>query len=139
MSLARALTDAVGFKTLQVPAPVAVTDLVRALETAKRPFPRDVPAFPVRKRDLAGNAIEQTAIGRRENLPPHVPSFLPPLPNRHSYSNDRPAVVERDHDTKRVRLGLLDQKARVQQSLHGLQSVAASMLRWLFTGSVICC
>jgi transcription initiation factor TFIID subunit 8 len=105
---------------------VGVADLIRALETAKRPFPRDVPAFPVRKRDLAGNAIEQTAIGRREHLPPHVPSFLPPLPNRHSYSADRPTVVEREHDTKRVRLDLLDQKARVQQSLHGLQSVVAS-------------
>jgi len=62
-----------------------------------------------------------------------VPSFLPPLPNRHSYSADRPTVVEREHDTKRVRLDLLDQKARVQQSLHGLQSVAASA----FVG--LCC
>lgn len=101
-------------------------DLIKALETAKRPFPRDVPVFPARKRDLAGNAIEQSKIGSREDLPPHVPSFLPPLPNRHTYSAKSRAVVERDQDAKRTRLDLLGQKGHLQQSLHGLQSVFAS-------------
>ncbi|KAL4101464.1 hypothetical protein PRIC1_005216 [Phytophthora ramorum] len=107
------------------PAPVEIKDLVKTLETAKRPFPRDVPAFPARKRDISGNAIEQTKIGRREGLPPHVPSFLPPLPNRHTYSSDSRLVVEREQDTKRSRLELLGEKAQVRQSLHGLQTVAA--------------
>lgn len=110
------------------PAPVELQDLVKALETAKRPFPRDVPQFPVRKRDLPGAAIEAPALGSRERLPPHVPSFLPPLPNRHTYSADSRTVVDRERDTKRVRLDMLGQKAQVQQSLHGLQSVAASTL-----------
>ncbi|KAG6584579.1 Transcription initiation factor TFIID subunit 3 [Phytophthora cinnamomi] len=107
------------------PAPVELKDLVKTLETAKRPFPRDVPAFPARKRDISGNAIEQTKIGRREGLPPHVPSFLPPLPNRHTYSSDSRLVVDREQDTKRTRLELLSEKAQVRQSLHGLQTAAA--------------
>lgn len=110
----------------QLPAPVDLADLIKALETAKRPLPRDIPAFPVRKRDLAGNTIEQTKIGNREELPPHVPSFLPPLPNRHTYSSESRVVVERDQDTKRTRLDLLGQKSQIQQSLHGLQTVLAS-------------
>lgn len=109
-----------------VPVPVDVKDLISALETAKRPFPRDVPAFPARKRDFAGNSIDQTKIGQRDSLPAHVPSFLPPLPNRHAYSSDSRVVVERDQDTKRTRLDLLSQKSQVQQSLHGLQTVFAS-------------
>ncbi|RLN54056.1 hypothetical protein BBJ29_008311 [Phytophthora kernoviae] len=107
------------------PAPVEFKDLIKALETAKRPFPRDVPAFPARKRDISGNTIEQTKIGRREGLPAHVPSFLPPLPNRHTYSSDSRLVVDREQDTKRTRLELLSEKAQVRQSLHGLQTVAA--------------
>ncbi|KAG1701933.1 hypothetical protein DVH05_010423 [Phytophthora capsici] len=107
------------------PAPVEIRDLVKTLETAKRPFPRDVPAFPARKRDISGNTIEQTKIGRREGLPPHVPSFLPPLPNRHTYSSDSRLVVDREQDTKRQRLELLSEKAQVRQSLHGLQTVAS--------------
>ncbi|KAE9019965.1 hypothetical protein PR003_g13278 [Phytophthora rubi] len=104
------------------PAPVELKDLVKTLETAKRPFPRDVPPFPARKRDISGNAIEQTKIGRREGLPPHVPSFLPPLPNRHTYSSESRLVVDREQDTKRTRLELLGEKAQVRQSLHGLQT-----------------
>ncbi|RLN74625.1 hypothetical protein BBJ28_00012696 [Nothophytophthora sp. Chile5] len=111
-----------------MPAPVELRDLVKTMETAKRPFPRDVPAFPARKRDLSGNTIEQTKIGRRERLPPHVPGFLPPLPNRHTYSSESRLVVEREQDAKRARLELLGQKAQVRQSLHGLQTVAASTL-----------
>ncbi|GMF37792.1 unnamed protein product [Phytophthora fragariaefolia] len=107
------------------PAPVEIKDLVKTLETAKRPFPRDVPAFPARKRDISGNTIEQAKIGRREGLPPHVPSFLPPLPNRHTYSSESRLVVEREQDTKRTRLELLSEKAQVRQSLHGLQTAAA--------------
>ncbi|RLN74533.1 hypothetical protein BBJ28_00009459 [Nothophytophthora sp. Chile5] len=109
-----------------MPAPVELRDLVKTMETAKRPFPRDVPAFPARKRDLSGNTIEQTKIGRRERLPPHVPGFLPPLPNRHTYSSESRLVVEREQDAKRARLELLSQKAQVRQSLHGLQTVAAT-------------
>lgn len=100
--------------------------MIKALETAKRPFPRDVPAFPVRKRDIAGNTIEQTKIGNREDLPPYVPNFLPPLPNRHTYSSESRVVVDRDQDTKRTRLDLLGQKSHIQQSLHGLQSIFSS-------------
>lgn len=107
------------------PAPVELMDLVKTLETAKRPFPRDVPAFPAKKRDISANTIEQTKIGRREGLPPHVPSFLPPLPNRHTYSSESRLVVEREQETKRQRLGLLSEKAQVRQSLHGLQTVTA--------------
>ncbi|ETM03651.1 hypothetical protein, variant 2 [Phytophthora nicotianae] len=121
-------TDVVqAFQDLE-PAPVEIKDLIKTLETAKRPFPRDVPAFPARKRDISGNTIEQAKIGRREGLPPHVPSFLPPLPNRHTYSSESRLVVEREQDTKRQRLELLSEKAQVRQSLHGLQTVAASML-----------
>lgn len=112
--------------------PVDLPDLIKALETAKRPFPRDVPAFPARKRDSAGNAIEQSKIGSRDALPPHVPSFLPPLPNRHTYSSKSRVVVERDHDTKRTRLDLLGQKSHIQQSLHGLQSVFASTYAYAY-------
>ncbi|KAF1316315.1 Transcription initiation factor, partial [Globisporangium splendens] len=108
-----------------LPVPVELSDMTKALETAKRPLPRDIPAFPVRKRDIAGNTIEQTKIGNREDLPPHVPSFLPPLPNRHTYSSESRVVVERDQDTKRTRLDLLGQKSHIQQSLHGLQTVFA--------------
>ncbi|CAH0486873.1 unnamed protein product [Peronospora farinosa] len=107
------------------PNPVDIKDLIKTLGTAKRPFPRDVPAFPARKRDIAGNTIEQTKIGRREGLPLHVPSFLPPLPNRHTYSSDSRLVVEREQDTKRQRLELISEKAQVRQSLHGLQTVTA--------------
>ncbi|CEG40247.1 hypothetical protein L917_00159 [Plasmopara halstedii] len=107
------------------PAPVELKDLVKTLETAKRPFPRDVPAFPAKKRDMSGNTLEQTKIGRREGLPPHVPSFLPPLPNRHTYSSERRVVVEREQDIKRQRLELLSEKAQVRNSLHGLQTVIA--------------
>ncbi|DAZ95045.1 TPA: hypothetical protein N0F65_002779 [Lagenidium giganteum] len=107
------------------PAPVELKDLIKALETAKRPFPRDVPSFPVRKRDVAGNTIEQTKIGNREDLPAYVPSFLPALPNRHTYSSDSRVVVDREQDTKRTRLDMLGQKSQVQQSLHGLQSAFA--------------
>ncbi|KUF85517.1 Transcription initiation factor TFIID subunit 3 [Phytophthora nicotianae] len=118
-------TDVVqAFQDLE-PAPVEIKDLIKTLETAKRPFPRDVPAFPARKRDISGNTIEQAKIGRREGLPPHVPSFLPPLPNRHTYSSESRLVVEREQDTKRQRLELLSEKAQVRQSLHGLQTVAA--------------
>jgi hypothetical protein len=106
--------------------------MMKALETAKRPLPRDIPAFPVRKRDIAGNTIEQTKIGNREDLPPHVPSFLPPLPNRHTYSSESRVVVERDHDTKRTSLDLLGQKSHIQQSLHGLQTVFASTCGFLW-------
>ncbi|TYZ58877.1 hypothetical protein PybrP1_007154 [[Pythium] brassicae (nom. inval.)] len=118
-------TDVMQALSDMLPAPVELPDLIKALETAKRPFPRDVPVFPARKRDLAGNAIEQSQIGSREALPPHVPSFLPPLPNRHTYSSKSRVVVARDQDTKRARLDLLAQKSHIQQSLHGLQSVFA--------------
>ncbi|CAH0479872.1 unnamed protein product [Peronospora belbahrii] len=107
------------------PNQIEIKDLVKTLGTAKLPFPRDVPAFPARKRDIAGNTIEQTKIGRREGLPPHVPSFLPPLPNRHTYSSDSRLVVEREQDIKRQRLELISEKAQVRQSLHGLQTVTA--------------
>ncbi|TDH71703.1 hypothetical protein CCR75_001102 [Bremia lactucae] len=107
------------------PAAVEMNDLIKTLESVKRPFPRDVPRFPARKRDISGNTIEQTTIGRREGLPPHVPTFLPPLPNRHTYSSESRLVVEREQDLKRQRLGLLSEKAHVRQSLHGLQTVAA--------------
>ncbi|KUF90272.1 mannitol dehydrogenase [Phytophthora nicotianae] len=60
-------TDVVqAFQDLE-PAPVEIKDLIKTLETAKRPFPRDVPAFPARKRDISGNTIEQAKIGRRED------------------------------------------------------------------------
>ncbi|CAI5738171.1 unnamed protein product [Hyaloperonospora brassicae] len=107
------------------PSAVDLTDLVKTLGTAKRPFPRDVAAFPARKRDISSSAMEQTKIGRREQLPLHVPSFVPPLPNRHTYSSDSRLVVEREQDTKRQRLELIGEKAQVRQSLHGLQTVAA--------------
>ncbi|GAB9471964.1 Transcription initiation factor [Globisporangium polare] len=116
-------TDVMQALNDMLPTPVDLPDMIKALETAKRPFPRDVPAFPVRKRDIAGNTIEQTKIGNREDLPPHVPNFLPPLPNRHTYSSESRVVVDRDQDTKRTRLDLLGQKSHIQQSLHGLQSV----------------
>ncbi|KAJ0400516.1 hypothetical protein ATCC90586_009739 [Pythium insidiosum] len=106
-----------------LPAPVELRDLIKALETAKRPFPRDVPSFPVKKRDhVASQAMEQSKIGVRAELPPYVPKFLPPLPNRHTYSADSHVVVDRERDPKRSRLDLLDQKSQVQQSLHGLQA-----------------
>uniref|UniRef100_M4BRY6 Transcription initiation factor TFIID subunit 8 n=1 Tax=Hyaloperonospora arabidopsidis (strain Emoy2) TaxID=559515 RepID=M4BRY6_HYAAE len=107
------------------PSAVDMKDLVKTLGTAKRPFPRDVPAFPARKRDVSSSTMEQTKIGRREQLPPHVPSFVPPLPNRHTYSSESRLVVEREQDTKRQRLELISEKAQVRQSLHGLQTVAA--------------
>ncbi|TMW55479.1 hypothetical protein Poli38472_010361 [Pythium oligandrum] len=111
-----------------LPAPVELTDLIKALETAKRPFPRDIPAFPAHKRDLPGAAqLEQTKIGSREDLPPHVPSFLPPLPNRHTYSAESRVVVEREREPKRTRVDLLTAKSEVQQSLHGLQTVFGQM------------
>ncbi|GLE03993.1 hypothetical protein PINS_up012904 [Pythium insidiosum] len=106
-----------------LPAPVELRDLIKALETAKRPFPRDVPAFPVKKRDhVASQAMEQSKIGVRAELPAYVPKFLPPLPSRHTYSADSRVVVDRERDPKRSRLDLLDQKSQVQQSLHGLQA-----------------
>ena len=59
---------------------------------------------------------------------------MPPLPNRHTYSSDSRLVVEREQDTKRQRLELIGEKAQVRQSLHGLQTVAASTLCLAFTG-----
>ena len=128
------------------PSAVDMKDLVKTLGTAKRPFPRDVPAFPARKRDVSSSTMEQTKIGRREQLPPHVPSFVPPLPNRHTYSSESRLVVEREQDTKRQRLELISEKAQVRQSLHGLQTVAASTSRgvaccrckWRFIVTVVC-
>jgi hypothetical protein len=134
-------------QTLQdlVPSPVEMKDLIKIFETPQRPFPRgifnthlslslfpllmyilniDVPLFPVRKRGVSGNTIESTKLGHREELPAYAPSFLPPLPNLHTYSSDSKTVVEREQDTKRVRLDLLGQKNQVQQSLHGLQQAS---------------
>lgn len=120
-------TDVVMALHDMLPAPVDLPDLIKALQTAKRPFPRDIPSFPARKNDATSNALEQqNKIGSRDELPAYAPRFLPPLPHRHTYSADSRVVVDRERDPKRARLDLLGQKSHVQQSLHGLESAAVA-------------
>nr|CCA25843.1 conserved hypothetical protein [Albugo laibachii Nc14] len=103
-----------------IPVPLEVNDLVKALETCKRPFPREIPDFPIQKADANEVVLDQSHIGHCDPLPSNAPTFAPPLPCRQTYSTHKRPVVDREQDSKRTRLTLLEQKNRVQQSLHGL-------------------
>ncbi|CCI44649.1 unnamed protein product [Albugo candida] len=103
-----------------IPIPLEINDLVKALETCKRPFPREIPDFPIQKTDTNEVVLDQSHIGHCDPLPSNAPSFAPPLPSRQTYSTHKRPVVDRKQDSKRTRLTLLEQKNRVQQSLHGL-------------------
>lgn len=59
-------------------------------------------------------------IGKREPLPEHVPSFLPPLPSHHTYGQTKRDAVTRETRDKNIRLELLTQTRQIQQSLNRL-------------------
>ncbi|KDO33209.1 hypothetical protein SPRG_02021 [Saprolegnia parasitica CBS 223.65] len=109
-----------------VPAPVVFSDLVQTFKDAHQKyegrlaFPRDLPRFPSKKlKRKHADVVDD--IGRRETeQPSYAPAFAPPLPHRHTYSQERYIVVEKEHDPKRIRLDQLRQKSEVQESLHNL-------------------
>lgn len=80
----------------------------------------EIPDFPIQKTDTNEVVLDQSHIGHCDPLPSNAPSFAPPLPSRQTYSTHKRPVVDRKQDSKRTRLTLLEQKNRVQQSLHGL-------------------
>ncbi|ETV88303.1 hypothetical protein H257_01588 [Aphanomyces astaci] len=110
-----------------VPYPVGLDDMIKAFQESqhryegKLAFPREVPKFPApsKKRKADDDPIEE--IGQRDSdKPAYTPSFAPPLPFKHSYSQQSHVVVSKEVDPKRIRLDLLHQKSEVQASLHNL-------------------
>jgi len=104
-----------------VPYPVDMKDIVKTLHQyqGKLAFPREVPRFPIQKKRKIkdhNNTQEEAMnlIGRQEkDHPVYAPSFAPPLPHKHTYSQESKIVVEKEQDLKRIRLDLLRQKSEV--------------------------
>ncbi|CAK4072234.1 unnamed protein product [Aphanomyces euteiches] len=113
-----------------VPYAVSLDDMIKSFQESqhryegKLAFPREVPKFPApTKKRKASDLLED--IGQRDTeKPAYAPSFAPPLPFKHSYSQQRRVVVEKEDDPKRIRLDLLNQKSEVQASLHNLADYA---------------
>ncbi|OQR99881.1 hypothetical protein THRCLA_06345 [Thraustotheca clavata] len=110
-----------------VPNPVQFTDLVQAFKDFHQKyennfsFPREMPRFPGKKAKRKHGDLNEDIIGRREtDQPAYAPSFAPPLPHRHTYSQERHIVVEKEQDPKKIRINLLKQKSEVHESLHNL-------------------
>ncbi|RHY03080.1 hypothetical protein DYB36_005327 [Aphanomyces astaci] len=126
-----------------VPYPVGLDDMIKAFQESqhryegKLAFPREVPKFPApsKKRKADDDPIEEVGpstnpshpypsilqIGQRDSdKPAYAPSFAPPLPFKHSYSQQSHVVVSKEVDPKRIRLDLLHQKSEVQASLYNL-------------------
>ncbi|ETW01340.1 hypothetical protein H310_06898 [Aphanomyces invadans] len=109
-----------------VPYPVGLDDMIKAFQESqhryegKLAFPREVPKFPApSKKRKSDDSFEE--IGQRDSdKPAYAPSFAPPLPFKHSYSQQSHVVVSKELDPKRIRLDLLHQKSEVQTSLHNL-------------------
>ena len=96
----------------------------------------EIPDFPIQKADANEVVLDQSHIGHCDPLPSNAPTFAPPLPCRQTYSTHKRPVVDREQDSKRTRLTLLEQKNRVQQSLHGLHVAFEST--WMMDGGSIC-
>ena len=59
-------------------------------------------------------------------LPQHVPSFMPPLPERHTYLATQVDAVHRESSRTKLRDTFLSQKRLVQRSLNDISSSASS-------------
>ncbi|CAK4684990.1 unnamed protein product [Aphanomyces euteiches] len=94
-----------------VPYAVSLDDMIKSFQESQHRYEGKL-AFP-------------REIGQRDTeKPAYAPSFAPPLPFKHSYSQQRRVVVEKEDDPKRIRLDLLNQKSEVQASLHNLADYA---------------
>ncbi|OQR94493.1 hypothetical protein ACHHYP_01221 [Achlya hypogyna] len=100
-----------------VPNPVQFTDLVQSFKDFHQKyegnlaFPRDIPRFPSKKLKRKHAEVADD-VGRRETeQPAYAPAFAPPLPHRHTYSQERHIVVEKEQDPKRIRLDLFKSRS----------------------------
>ncbi|KAF0690084.1 Aste57867_18478 [Aphanomyces stellatus] len=109
-----------------VPHPVGLDDMIKSFQEAqhrydgKLAFPREVPKFPAPMKKRKQSDLSEEIGQRDTEKPAYAPSFAPPLPLKHSYSQQRQVVVEKEQDPKRIRLDLLSQKSEIQASLHNL-------------------
>jgi len=89
------------------------------------PFAKPVPAFPMRKttpQTKQTEAKEQTTTSQHNgketdsSLPPHIPKFLPPLPEPHTYVHT-PVYDERVSDARVIKKRKSKEKRQVETSL----------------------
>jgi histone H3/H4 len=94
---------------------VSIEDLSQfATEMEEVPFPKAIPEFPMKKK----KKVKQQPILKdaEEPLPPHIPSFLPPFPDKHTYIKT-PIYEERLDDPKTVRQLTSKRKRQVQDAV----------------------
>lgn len=92
----------------------------------------EIPPFPVQqptqvhvhKRRKTGISRQDSKNGAGEDTDPsmpHIPVFMPPLPERHTYCNSKKDAVERERDRKTIGERRLEQKRQAQNSLSKMQ------------------
>jgi len=77
------------------------------------PFARALPEFPIKTETLKKRKLETNETHRP---PPHIPDFLPPFPERHSFVKS-PLYVARETDPLKIREMNIKQRRQVANSL----------------------
>jgi len=81
-------------------------------------FAKAVPAFPTpRSDDLPPPELRDP----EDPFPPHIPAFLPPFPDKHTYATT-PVFAERITDPRVLRRAKSKQKRQLEKSLYELSS-----------------
>jgi len=107
---------------------VSLQDLYTfAVHSDEIPFISTIAPFPIPRSQVEK---PQELQDPEEPLPPHVPTFLPPFPDKHTYTHT-PLFSERITDTKTLRRAKSKQKRQLEKSLYelstkiGVKSVAS--------------
>jgi len=93
---------------------VKLSDLINYLANAPEiPLSKPVPDYPVQKKS---SRIVELRGSPEETLPPHIPSFLPPFPDPHTYVKT-PIYTERVTDITQIRKLRTSRKRKNEASL----------------------
>eukprot|EP01089_Gocevia_fonbrunei_P013456 TRINITY_DN3458_c0_g1_i1.p1 TRINITY_DN3458_c0_g1~~TRINITY_DN3458_c0_g1_i1.p1 ORF type:complete len:372 (+),score=73.41 TRINITY_DN3458_c0_g1_i1:73-1188(+) len=88
-----------------------------ANETEETPFPKPLPEFPIKRQNTHKPELKDPI----EPLPPHIPDFLPPFPDKHTY-NSTPVYEHRIEDPLEVSKIRNKRKRQVEDALIRLSS-----------------
>mmetsp|Transcript_2083 Transcript_2083/g.2489 ORF Transcript_2083/g.2489 Transcript_2083/m.2489 type:complete len:252 (-) Transcript_2083:54-809(-) len=81
----------------------------------QQPFHAEIPRLPVKKRKR--NYYASVEDEEEDSRPSHIPSFLPPLPPKHSFHRTKVAAVKGSTNSRTVRSNRVKRKQLVQRSL----------------------
>jgi hypothetical protein len=98
--------------TFSGPKEVSVNDMKQFEKSWNQPFHAEIPKLPVKKRKQFNYGAEESSLGwgvDAHERPPHVPSFLPPFPPKHTFQSTEANRTRHHKDPKVV------QQARVKR------------------------